>query len=71
MEQIEKIQPITTKVSGHRVIISDKVFSEIIAVINKQTEAINGLIDKTNDNYESIETLDSSLKELANALSKL
>lgn len=71
MEQIEKIQPITTTVSGHRVIISDKIFSEIITVINKQTEVINQLIDKTNNNDEAIETLDSSLKELANALRKL
>lgn len=71
MEQIEKIQPITTKVSGHRVIISDKVFSEIITVINKQTEVINALIDNTNTNNHAIETLDSSIKELANAINKL
>lgn len=71
MVQLEKIQPIPVQVSGHRVIVSDKVFNEIITVINKQTEVINSLIDNTKQNNEAIDTLDNSLRELANALQSL
>lgn len=71
MGQIEMLHPITTSVTNHRVVISDKVFSEIIEVINKQTEVINSLIEKTSNNQNAIKTLDNSLKDLATAINKL
>ena len=71
MEQIEKIQPIAAAVSGHRVIVSDKVFSEIINVINLQTEVINKLVDNQAEAASQLSTLDSSIRNLANAIRNL
>lgn len=71
MEQIKQIKPLTPAITGHRVIVSDQVFSEIINVINLQTEVINALIEHQAETDRSIEVLDSSIKNLANAIRNL
>ena len=71
MEQLEKLQPLAVNVSNHRVIVSDKVFSEIINTINKEIEVINILIDKNNEDHESIKELRGQIKNLANALNTI
>jgi hypothetical protein len=71
MDKIKQIKPLAPAVLGHRVIVSDKVFSEIISTINLQTEVINALVTHSAKVDTSIETLENSLKNLANAIRNL
>lgn len=55
MNKVEKIHPVTPRVVSNRVIISNKVFTELIDTINANIVATNSLID-------AFETLNSKVE---------
>ena len=55
MNKVEKIHPVTPRVVSNRVIISNKVFTELIDTINANIAATNSLID-------AFETLNSKVE---------
>jgi uncharacterized phage infection (PIP) family protein YhgE len=75
MEKIKKLIPDKISIAGHKVVITEKQFNDIVTVINLQTNAINALIDaisETDKHLDAAEkhtkTLQNSIQALANAL---
>lgn len=60
--KIQKIQPCPIKISGHRVIISDTIFSEIVKIINEQSATINALIDAQKADRTAITEIAKAIK---------
>jgi len=71
MNKIEKIHPVTPEVVSNRVVISNKVFKEIVTTLNNAIDTLNILISKYNEDHESIENLRGQIKELAQAMNTL
>lgn len=71
MQQIKQISPIVIDVPGNRVVVPQKIFNDIIKAINTQAEVINALISNQDEANSKITALDSSIKNLANAIKNL
>ena len=75
MNKIEKTHPVTPRVVSNRVIISNKVFTELIDTINSIVNATNSLIDAVESLEDNLTACDnkhtSSETALGNQASEL
>ena len=71
MEKIKNLIPEKISVLGHNVVVTDKLFNDIIAIINLQVTTINNMIDVLNTINLHLDTADAHTQQLQNSIQAL
>jgi hypothetical protein len=70
MEKIQHLSPVPIQISGHKVVITDQIFNQIINILNTQSSTINTLIDKLESQDNLNASLDSKITNLSQNIIK-
>lgn len=68
MEKLKKYIPDKISIVGHKVVVSDKTFNEIVQTLDKQTTAINKIIDIVEDLCSRTGRTEQNINKLAKAM---
>lgn len=60
MNKIEKVHPVTPSVVSNRVIISNKVFRELVECVNNIVETTNNIIDTLSNLENDLRSIDNT-----------
>ena len=78
MEKLKKFIPDKISVLGHKVVVSEEIYDNMISslnthveVINKQVDTINKLIDENECRRQEIKTLNEEITSLKKSVQSL
>ncbi len=71
MDKLERLDPIPISIATNKVIISDKVFSQLVSKLNEQTDTINALITSNAELIKQVTVLKTQLSETQDTIKKL
>lgn len=71
MEKLKKLIPEKIQVLSNKVVVDEKIFSDIVKVLNQQSSTINTIIDHINRNEFDLKTLETVTNNLAGSIQAL
>ena len=71
MDKLERLDPIPISIATNNVIISDKIFRQLVSKLNEQTDTINALITSNAELIKQVTVLKTQLSETQDTIKKL